>query len=365
MDTSFFAIENLYMYLVMGILLFFGAIEAISGLYHDSQRRKDDWWLEIVSFVALSALIKPGIALAVVGIGSAFFAEYQNAYVGMSLWIGLPLYLIIDDILQYWYHRFAHEYEWLWKLHRPHHAATEMGFLISYRNAALYYVLMPNIWWIGIFIFVGGAKAAAIGIVLKQLVIIGSHSPTKWDQFLYKYKALHPLAWVLERIFITPAAHFAHHGKSRLDGISDPNGNFGNMLFIWDQLFGTALITRQYPTELGLMNDPEDSWTSHFLYPLIKSDKPDSEISSGYTKEKDESLKPIQIELEPGKYLWCKCGFSRNQPFCDGSHHGTKYKPKIFMIHEKQKVSLCTCKATKNSPFCDFTHVEIAKSKRK
>ena len=29
---------------------------------------------------------------------------------------------------------------------------------------------------------------------------------------------------------------------------------------------------------------------------------------------------PYVIELEPGEYLWCRCGRSTTQPFCSGAH---------------------------------------------
>ena len=37
------------------------------------------------------------------------------------------------------------------------------------------------------------------------------------------------------------------------DGISDPNGNYGNMFAIWDHIFRTAKVTRQFPEKLGLI----------------------------------------------------------------------------------------------------------------
>ena len=77
-----------------------------------------------------------------------------------------------------------HEYPFLWKLHRAHHQAEEMGFFVSYRNAWLYYWIMPNIWWLGLFTFLGGAQAMAIGVIFKQIIIIGSHSNIHWDEFL-------------------------------------------------------------------------------------------------------------------------------------------------------------------------------------
>jgi len=360
MDNGLFGIPNMDIYLVVGILIFFILIEGLAGFWKKTSRTSSDWIQEAGSYFILALAIKPLIIFLAVFIGHTFFPSFQYILNGKSLWLLLPFYLFIDDILQYWYHRSAHEYPFLWKLHRPHHQAEEMGFFISYRNAGLYYLLMPNIWWIGFFTFLGGAKAMAIGLVAKQLIIISSHSTVKYDSILYRYKFLNPIATLWERIFITPAFHHAHHGKSKLDGISDPNGNYGNMFSIWDQLFGTATFTRKYPTDYGLPNDPKEHWTAAYLYPVFKSKNKLSELSKGYKKVDTIKMEPSELFLEKGKaYLWCQCGKSKSQPFCDGSHHGTKYKPMRFEAKRDGKVKLCNCKLTKAGPFCDDSHVKV------
>jgi CDGSH-type Zn-finger protein len=68
---------------------------------------------------------------------------------------------------------------------------------------------------------------------------------------------------------------------------------------------------------------------------------------------------PAVLELEPGKYWWCACGRSQNQPFCDGSHEGTEFSPRELVLEEKKKVALCQCKHTGNAPFCDGTHKNL------
>jgi CDGSH-type Zn-finger protein len=65
---------------------------------------------------------------------------------------------------------------------------------------------------------------------------------------------------------------------------------------------------------------------------------------------------PALVTLEPGTYLWCACGKSSNQPFCDGTHRGTKFTPVFFKIVEKREAWLCQCKHTGNAPYCDGTH---------
>ncbi len=360
MDNTLFGVKDLDIYVVASIIIVFGIAEVIAGYLHRSKRTKSDWIQEVGGFLVLSQLIKPAIVIAVFFIGKTLLPDYLYVFGDWSLWMMLPFYLLIDDVLQYWYHRSAHEYEWLWKYHRPHHQAEEMGFLVSYRNAAFYYMIMPNIWWVGIVVFLGGAKGVALGLILKQLVIIGSHSTIKWDSFFYKHKFLNPVITLLERIIITPAFHHAHHGKSMADNISDPNGNYGNMFSLWDQLFGTAKYTRQFPTDYGLVNDPKDKWTASYFYPVVKSDKSGSEIAADYKRENTTTLEPAKVELEPNTtYLFCQCGYSKNQPFCDGSHQGSKFKPMPFEVKRKTKARLCNCKHSKTSPFCDDSHLKL------
>jgi CDGSH-type Zn-finger protein len=96
--------------------------------------------------------------------------------------------MIVDDLAQYWYHRSAHEHNFLWKHHRPHHAAEKMGIMVSFRNFYVYYLFIPNVWIIGLFTFLGMIPATIIGLIIKQLVVFTSHSTAKWDEHIYKVK---------------------------------------------------------------------------------------------------------------------------------------------------------------------------------
>ncbi|WP_261859067.1 glutamate synthase-related protein [Photobacterium sanguinicancri] len=71
--------------------------------------------------------------------------------------------------------------------------------------------------------------------------------------------------------------------------------------------------------------------------------------------------KPIKVELTKGQeYYFCACGRSSNQPFCDGSHTGTGFKPKSFTAEETGDSYLCQCKHTANAPFCDGSHKQFS-----
>ena len=95
----------------------------------------------------------------------------------------------------------------------------------------------------------------------------------KWDKPLYALKWLSPIMWVVERTISTPSTHHAHHGKHKSDGVTNYKGNFGNMLFFWDVLFGTAKITRRYPPEYGVENLPETTIGEQLIWPLMKAGK--------------------------------------------------------------------------------------------
>ena len=257
-------------WIVLGIYVAFGLIELIrSDLFTKREQCRNDGIVEAVSTVLLLTVTQPSIILFVNWLGLRWFPQYEGALSGIGFWAALALFLVFEDMMQYWWHRASHSFAWLYNLHRAHHNARYMSVRLVYRNNIIYYAMMPSIWLSGVLIYLGLGWFYAGYLIVKMLVIIGAHSDVAWDAPLYRIKWLSPVMWVVERTISTPATHHAHHGRHLSDPATHYKGNYGNLLFFWDVLFGTAKITRRYPQSYGVENLPDATLGQQLLWPIF------------------------------------------------------------------------------------------------
>ena len=242
--------------LIVCTILGFALMEWTSRRYKQTVvANGNDATLELLMFISLLAVSQPLAFLGATKLCNWLIPDMHGALAGLSWWAWLAMILVADDMTQYWWHRASHS-PLMWPLHRAHHSAKYMSIRITYRNNFFYYLMMPGLWMAGVLTYLGvNPWGYAAYFVVKIAVILGAHCAWRWDEQLYRIKALHPLMWVLERTISTPATHSAHHAITNLDGIGHYKGNYGNLLFVWDMIFGTAKITRQYPKGVGLMDD--------------------------------------------------------------------------------------------------------------
>ena len=258
---------------VVAVLLGLGLIEWRRGEFFSPQATHEDNRLDLAMALLMPA-VSAVVLRATLAACEAVMPMQRGAWAHWSWWEMAAVLLIADDFTQYWWHRLSHQWARLWPLHRAHHSASYMGVRIVYRNNIFYYAMMPGLWLSGVLIYLGFGWVYVAYTVTKMAVIIGAHSSLRWDEPLLRRRWLHPLLWVLERTLSTPATHFAHHALREDDGVGHHSGNFGNLLFLWDVLFGTARLSRRYPPDYGLEDDRQfgpESWWTQITYPLTRS----------------------------------------------------------------------------------------------
>jgi sterol desaturase/sphingolipid hydroxylase (fatty acid hydroxylase superfamily) len=280
------------MYMLLGLVIAgLAAAEFASRRYRDTVRASaNDTTLELLMTVGLLAVTQPLALLGTDVLGQWLAPGMRGAWAGIPWWAWALLLLVGDDMTQYWWHRISHS-PLLWPLHRAHHSASYMSIRMTYRNNFFYYLMMPGLWFAGAMVYLGCGWMYFAYILVKQTVILAAHSAWAWDEPLYRVRALNPLMWLLERTISTPATHRAHHAITNADGIGHYKGNFGNLLFFWDVLFGTAHITRRYPAEVGLRDDQlfgAERWDRQMFYPLLQSKREYSALKFGGKIYSDE-----------------------------------------------------------------------------
>lgn len=276
--------QQLQTILVLCVITGFLVMELATRRYQDTvTATTDDTRLELFMFLSLVAICHPLALLGTDAMGDWLAPSYHDALVDLPWWGMVAILLVGDDLTQYLWHRASHS-ALLWPLHRAHHTARYMSIRVTYRNNFFYYLMMPGLWVAGALTYLGfGPVYAAYGVV-KLMVIMGAHCAWRWDEPLYRIRALRPLMWLVERTISTPATHWAHHALTNADGIGHYKGNFGNLLFVWDLLFGTAHITRRYPARVGLQDDllhGQERWYHQIFYPLLQSNRANSVLRAG------------------------------------------------------------------------------------
>jgi sterol desaturase/sphingolipid hydroxylase (fatty acid hydroxylase superfamily) len=289
-------VQNL---LIVSVMLGFALMEWATRRYkHTVHATANDTKLELYMFISLLAISQPLALLGSNALCAWLIPDMRGAWANLPVWAMVGILLIGDDMTQYWWHRLSHS-PLMWPLHRAHHSAQYMSIRVTYRNNFFYYLMMPGLWIAGVLIYLGFGAVYGAYIVVKLAVILGAHCAWRWDEPLYRIPALRPLMWVLERTISTPATHWAHHAITNADGIGHYKGNYGNLLFFWDILFGSALITRRYPAQVGLRDDQlfgDERWYHQMFYPLIQSKRDHSALKFGGRAYADEATSSDAVQ---------------------------------------------------------------------
>lgn len=147
--------------------------------------------------------------------------HYALLSIQPSIWTWLALFMS-TDFVWYWYHRFAHQVNLFWAAHVVHHQSEEFNFTVSARITVFQAIIRTGFWAI---LPIIGFPAS---MVTTLLLCHGLYP------FFIHTRTIGKLG-LLEYILVTPSHHRVHHG-------SNPHyldKNYGDVLIIWDKLFGT------------------------------------------------------------------------------------------------------------------------------
>lgn len=214
------------------------------GALTHASTRTDLWLFLIGRVMAVFGIVSyftfgPAVARAVADVSPLppLFATGLSPF-GLTVAV-----FVLFDFAQYWSHRIFHRTA-LWNLHAVHHSAEVLTPLTTYRVHPLAGLIMAAFHSVVLGVGMGllvGVLAPDMGFVeiagTNALVVLVNATVVN----LHHSQMNVSFGPIIERVLISPAQHQTHHSR-------DPrhfNRNYGNVLAIWDWMFGTLYLVRE------------------------------------------------------------------------------------------------------------------------
>jgi sterol desaturase/sphingolipid hydroxylase (fatty acid hydroxylase superfamily) len=149
---------------------------------------------------------------------------FQNSLLdlsGLGIAGGAVAGIVVYELLHYWYHRMAHQWNWLWRAsHQMHHSAESLdAFGANYLHpldAAIFTTISSLVFFPLLGLATGAGVIAALFLTFNAMFQHANIRTPRW------------LGYLIQR----PESHAIHHGR-------DIHRNNYSDLPLWDMLFGT------------------------------------------------------------------------------------------------------------------------------
>lgn len=224
---------TLRLIIFIGLFVLFAAAEAYRPRRARQIPRRTRWRTNWgFSLLNTGALRLMAIGLPLLAVGAAIDAE-QNGWGLFNLldapgWLEIVLAVLLFDFAIWLQHLVTHKVPLLWRLHRVHHADTEIDVTTAIRFHPVEIALSMGL-KIGLVYLLG---PAALAIILFEIMLNGT------AMFNHSNLALpHWLDRGLRLVLVTPDMHRVHHSVHR----AEHDSNYGFALSVWDRLFRTYI----------------------------------------------------------------------------------------------------------------------------
>ena len=167
-----------------------------------------------------------------------------------STWLQFLVAFLLLDLARYWVHYADHRVSFLWRFHRVHHSSERLNATSGLRMHAVDLLQLTAIPLVLFGLLIDGSSfapwvipaALAIGILVDcfQHANIAMDMTKPWNK-------------ALNAVINNPHFHSWHHTQ---DG-ELRDGNYANVLLIWDRVFGTEVTQAHPPKAFGLPEDQQ------------------------------------------------------------------------------------------------------------
>lgn len=141
-------------------------------------------------------------------------------------WLSVTLAVVLLDLAIYGQHVVFHKVPFLWRLHRVHHADTEMDVTTGIRFHPVEILVSIAIKLAAIAALGAPPLAVFLFEVILNAGAMFTHANLRLPEKVERG---------LRLLFVTPGMHRVHHSAERID----TDSNYGFNLSIWDRIFAT------------------------------------------------------------------------------------------------------------------------------
>lgn len=217
-------------------------------------------WPSNFGVVALNTLlVRVPLPMGIVAV--ALWCEARGLGV-MNLWalpdwLTIPLTVIVLDLAIYAQHVAFHAVPMLWRLHRMHHADTEIDVTTGARFHPIE-ILLSLLLKIALVILLGAPAAGVLAFeVLLNVTAMFNHSNVRLPAAIDR---------LLRLVVVTPDMHRVHHSVVP----RETHANFGFNMPWWDRMFGTYRAEPEAGHDrmvigLPMFRDPEEQRLDRML----------------------------------------------------------------------------------------------------